>query len=67
MTSEQAMKQLRLDSIPPTGADNYQYLIDTWHMEITKNGNIFGFPSMVQQQRRCPNTGSYDQNGKFLS
>ena len=30
MTSEQAMKQLRLDSIPPTGADNYQYLIDTW-------------------------------------
>ena len=65
MTSEQAMKQLRLDYIHPTGADNYQYLINTWKSQ--KMETFFGFPSMVQQQRRCPNTRSYDQNGKFLS
>ena len=37
ITSGQATKQLRLDSIPPTGTDNYQSLIDTWKWQKMKH------------------------------
>ena len=47
LTTEQAVAKLRLDRIPPTGAENYSYLQSVWENKIMQF--FLRFPQVVQQ------------------
>ena len=61
---EEALSKMKLSKPPPSGEENYQYLLDIWkHENMCTFKDFF---ALVQQQRRCPNTRSNAKNGCFL-
>ena len=41
LTTEQAVAKLRMDRIPPTGAENYSYLQSVWESNNMQNFSVF--------------------------
>ena len=52
--TEEALSVMKLSKPPPSGVENYQYLLDLWSHE-----NMCTFKDILRwynKQRRCPNT-----------
>ena len=65
LKTEEALSKMKFSKPPPSGEENYQYLFDIWNHE---NMCTFkDFFTLVQQQRRCPNTRRKAKNACFLS
>ena len=62
---EEALSKMKLSKPPPSGEENYHYLLDIWNHE---NMCTFkDFITLVQQQRCCRNTRNNAKNACFLS
>ena len=59
-SSEEALKELRVFSIPRTGLENYAYLQPVWKNHDMQSFKKFS--SMVQYQRCCANAGSDEKH-----
>ena len=65
LKTAEALSKMKLSKPPPSGEENYQYLLDIWNHE---NMCTFkDFFTVVQQQRRCPNTRSNAKNACLIS
>ena len=65
LKAEEALSEMKLLKPPPSGEENCQFLLDIWnHENMCTFKNFF---TLVQQQRRCPNTRSNAKKACFLS
>ena len=65
LKTEEALSKMKLSKPPPSGEENYQYVLQIWNHESMCT--FKDFFTLVQQQRRCPDTGSNAKNACFLS
>ena len=65
LKTEEALSKMKFSKPPPSGEENYQYLLDIWNHE--KMCTFKDFFTLVQEQRRCLNTRSNAKNTCFFS
>ena len=64
LKTEEALTKMKFPKPPPSGEENYQYLLDIWnHENICTFKDFF---TLVQQQRRCPDTRGNAKNACFF-
>ena len=60
LSREQALARLKMENVPPTGLENYAFLLNIWDNEHMQS--FAGFLQKVKQKRCCRNIGTDADN-----